>query len=279
MKIVALGTALTVVCCLSFSGAAFAKGSGGGHGSGGHGSGGHASGGHASGGHGASGHASGPSHGSTASHGTAIARGPGSTPAAPAAGPTATTQSGRHPHDGQPVVGTAVPRPSVTSPFAAGPLTYAPLRVLPYSGIGLGFGGLGLYYNPFWLGGYGYGYSRYAYGYGSTWPYPAYGYAPYPFDTLGPMGSLRLRVEPKNAEVYVDGYYAGIVDEFDGYFQHLDLTPGPHHIEIRGPGYEPLIFDVAIRAHHKTEYRGTLLPARPPTVPREKPERWRPASP
>jgi PEGA domain-containing protein len=71
-------------------------------------------------------------------------------------------------------------------------------------------------------------------------------------------GSIRLNVEPRNGDVYVDGYYAGIVDDFDGHFQHLDLTAGPHHIEISAPGYETLVVDVTIQPHHKIEYRGAL---------------------
>jgi hypothetical protein len=72
---------------------------------------------------------------------------------------------------------------------------------------------------------------------------------------------LQLKVEPRDAKVYVDGYYAGIVDDFDGHFQHLRLTPGAHHIKVEGAsGSESLAFDVVIQAHHTTEYRGTLLP-------------------
>jgi hypothetical protein len=44
--------------------------------------------------------------------------------------------------------------------------------------------------------------------------------------------------------VYVDGYYAGIVDDFDGTFQRLTVEPGPHQIEIVVPGAPPFIFDV-----------------------------------
>jgi hypothetical protein len=67
-----------------------------------------------------------------------------------------------------------------------------------------------------------------------------------------------LKVEPENAEVYVDEYYAGIVDDFNGHFQHLTLVPGPHRVEVRAPEYLPRVFDVSIQAHHITEYRGTL---------------------
>ena len=34
----------------------------------------------------------------------------------------------------------------------------------------------------------------------------------------------------------MDGAYAGIVDDYDGVFQRLDLEPGSHEIEIRSPG-------------------------------------------
>ena len=47
--------------------------------------------------------------------------------------------------------------------------------------------------------------------------------------------------------MYVDGSFAGIVADFDGAFHHLMLTAGPHRIEIRAPGYQPIVFDVAIQ--------------------------------
>jgi hypothetical protein len=116
-------------------------------------------------------------------------------------------------------------------------------------------------YDPFWSG-YSYGYrGSYAYGLTGTYPgYSAYGSAPDPFDARGPRGGLRLRIQPKDAEVFVDGYYAGVVDEFDGHFQPLDLVPGPHHVEVYAPGYEPLKFDVNIQPHHTTKYQGRFTP-------------------
>jgi hypothetical protein len=95
-------------------------------------------------------------------------------------------------------------------------------------------------------------------GYYFDYGYPA---APYPFDSFDDSGKLRLHIEPKNAQVYVDGYYAGVVDYFDGHFQHLSLMPSRHHVEIVAPGYQPFTFDVLIKRHHKTTYRGVLLPS------------------
>jgi hypothetical protein len=71
-------------------------------------------------------------------------------------------------------------------------------------------------------------------------------------------GALRLKVKPREAQVFVDGYYVGIVDEFDGVFQRLHLEPGGHRIEIRAAGFEPLTFDVQIRWDDTTTYEGLL---------------------
>jgi hypothetical protein len=100
-------------------------------------------------------------------------------------------------------------------------------------------------YSPYYYSGY-YGYSPYYYGYGRS----AYGYR---------TGSLRLLVEPREARVYVDGYYAGIVDDFDGIFQRLNLSPGRHEIALKLEGfrtyrvrvYVPL--DQTVKIHHRMD--------------------------
>jgi hypothetical protein len=108
------------------------------------------------------------------------------------------------------------------------------------------------YASPYWYGGYypyyGYGYPfafsigfgccgypayGYGFGYGYGYPYPYYGYG-YPYDI---SASLRLQVNPREAEVFVDGYYAGTVDDFDGTFQRLHLGPGEHDLELFMMGF------------------------------------------
>jgi len=71
-------------------------------------------------------------------------------------------------------------------------------------------------------------------------PYPwwgpgAYGY-PY-FPIYDDRAQVRLLVTPKEAAVYVDGYYAGTVDDFDGFAQSLPLSPGGHDIAVYLDGY------------------------------------------
>jgi hypothetical protein len=74
----------------------------------------------------------------------------------------------------------------------------------------------------------------------------------------GPTGGLQLDVQPWRAAVFVDGVYAGRVDDFTGYYKHLELVAGPHQITIVEPGFDPLVFDVAIVPGKTMTYRGTL---------------------
>jgi len=67
------------------------------------------------------------------------------------------------------------------------------------------------------------------------WYPPAYAYqSPYYY---GGGASLRLQVSPHETEVFIDGYFAGTVDDFDGFFQRLNLEPGEHDLELYLPGH------------------------------------------
>jgi hypothetical protein len=108
---------------------------------------------------------------------------------------------------------------------------------------------LGLYFSdPYWYGG----------GYASPYTY-GYGYAGGAYD----VGSIRTLIEPRDAQVFVDGFYVGVVDEFDGIFQRLRLDEGPHRIEIRKDGFQTLRFDVRVTVDHTITLRGEMVPAIP----------------
>jgi hypothetical protein len=98
---------------------------------------------------------------------------------------------------------------------AARPYYYSPFYSPFYGGFYSGF------YNPFFWGPYGHPY-----------PYPYYGRFAYD-DT----GSARLQVTPRNTQVYVDGYFVGIVDDFDGNFQRLNVEAGEHELQLYLEGY------------------------------------------
>jgi hypothetical protein len=82
---------------------------------------------------------------------------------------------------------------------------------------------------------------------------PYYGpYYPYPGPFFGPAGysasAIRTRVKPVETEVYVNGYFAGIVDDFDGVFQRLYLPAGAQTIEFHLHGYRTVEDRVYLRA-------------------------------
>ena len=76
-----------------------------------------------------------------------------------------------------------------------------------------------------------------------------------------PLGGLQLDIDPRRAQVFVDGTYAGLVEEFSGYFHHLELPAGPHDISVVASGYEPLSFQVIVSPGATMTQRATLARA------------------
>lgn len=107
----------------------------------------------------------------------------------------------------------------------------------------------GYFYDPFYDPWFGFGY-QYPY------PYPPYGYGRR-FDN---GASIRVMVTPKEAEVYVDGYYAGIVDDFDGIFQRLRVAPGNHEITLYRDGYRTIRQKMYLAARSESKLRSTMTP-------------------
>jgi hypothetical protein len=94
-------------------------------------------------------------------------------------------------------------------------------------------------------------YSPHRYGYGAT-----YGYSPYyGAGYREPYGGVRIKDASPDAEVFVDGYYVGIVDDFDGILQQLTLEAGAHRIEIRSPNAPALTFEVNVLPGQTITYR------------------------
>lgn len=154
-------------------------------------------------------------------------------------------------------------------------------------GAGGGYG----YYDPYYYGG-GYGYGAYGYGpcgigcsftpyympYGFGMGYGLYsglGWNPYYGDPMDSyyggsggyssglyntrdQGNLKLKVKPRAAKVYVDGYFVGTVDQFDGAFQKLALNGGRHKVEVRADGFETAEFDVLITPSQTITFQGEL---------------------
>jgi hypothetical protein len=165
------------------------------------------------------------------------------------------------PRGNQPATGTAVTR-TTPVPDRNGYVTgryYDPY--LFYGGLGFGFYD---YYSPYyypygaWAGygmtpGYGDPYSNDPYSYGA-------GYGSYSnslYDSRN-QGAIKLKVKPNNAKVYVDGYFVGYVNQFDGAFQKLSLNGGQHKVEVKADGYETSEFDVLVTPDKTVTFAGDL---------------------
>jgi len=101
------------------------------------------------------------------------------------------------------------------------------------------------------------------------YPYP-YGYPPragFRVFADWETANVRIDVSPDDAEVYVDRFYAGVVDDFDGVFQRLTLHAGPHLIEIRRTGYISLAVELDLYPGQTVTYRRTMEPARGDNAP------------
>lgn len=114
------------------------------------------------------------------------------------------------------------------------------------------------------------------YGWGYPGPLPPAYYAP-PF--AGGSGA-RIQVTPRETEVYVDGYRAGIVDDFDGFAQRLRVPPGEHVIELYLDGYRPVTQNILFQPGDTYRLKHVMEPllAGEATPPRPMPRATAPPS-
>jgi len=111
-----------------------------------------------------------------------------------------------------------------------------------------------LWYSPWSPGYYGY------YGYGPAYfQYPIYaGRGRY-----DNSGSVRLQISPRQAEVFVDGYFAGTVDDFDGVFQRLNIEPGDHEVQVYLAGYRSFTQRIYLQPGKSFNIKHAMEPLRP----------------
>ena len=128
------------------------------------------------------------------------------------------------------------------------------------------------YYYPFFWGAYGWWQP-------GPWPPGFYGRG------YQPDSSARLQVTPRETEVYVDGYFVGTVDDFDGFSQRLRVPAGEHLIELYLDGHQLISQSVFFQPGETYRMRHTMQPlasgeASPPKpTPRASPTTQGPADP
>jgi hypothetical protein len=73
-------------------------------------------------------------------------------------------------------------------------------------------------------------------------------------------GEIKLEVTPDRAAVFVDGHFAGTVNQFRGAGRGMLVAPGKHHIKIDLVGYQPFETDVTLLAKQKITVKTNLAP-------------------
>ena len=112
-------------------------------------------------------------------------------------------------------------------------------------------------YDPYYYGGYSAYYSGYS-GYGGR--------------IYRPDSALRLQVTPRETEVFVDGYYAGTVNEYDGIFQRLRLEPGEYEMKLYLPGYQSVMQQVLLQPDKTLRIKHEMIPLGQNDSPEPRPE-------
>ena len=77
--------------------------------------------------------------------------------------------------------------------------------------------------------------------------------------TKDATAELKIAATPSRAAVFVDGQYAGHIDEFDGVGKAMLLTPGQHRLHIALPGYLPFDTTVDVRPQQKLKIQTDLV--------------------
>jgi hypothetical protein len=162
------------------------------------------------------------------------------------------------------------PRPTVAPPPVVYP--FAPLMTPPAGGLTQPAGSLTPQIHDSYRPGRrnrlffpnGSGYAPFGFGYAD--PTAPAGDRPQFAPPAPTTGLLRLLVTPSSAQVFVDSYYVGTVDDLDAQ-RVLQLEAGPHRIEIRAPQYQTLTVDIRVLPLETVTYRGALEPVRPQAAP------------
>lgn len=208
--------------------------------------GGSSGGGHSSGGSSAGAHRSGGSSGGSSGSSVSGHNDSGSSRGASVRTPRTDAQR-RHP---QPGTGTGYRHYRGGRYYGGGYYPYG-RSYYPYDDYYWGYGYFfSPWYYPRYYGGY-YGGGYYGgYGYGSPYYHRAY------YDR---SGSVRVLVEPRETKVYVDDYYAGVADDFDGIFQRLNLTPGRHDLSLQLEGFETLKVKLYVPLDHTIKIKHQMV--------------------
>jgi hypothetical protein len=71
--------------------------------------------------------------------------------------------------------------------------------------------------------------------------------------------TLKLKIKPGRAAVFLDEKYVGHASQFGGRFRSMKISPGKHKIRVELPGYRTFVTEVDLLADQETEVKTELV--------------------
>jgi hypothetical protein len=95
--------------------------------------------------------------------------------------------------------------------------------------------------------------------------------------------TLKLKIKPERAAVFLDGKFVGHAGDFGGAFKSMKISPGKHRVRVELPAYRTFETEVNLLANQESEIKtelkkgsieqNTPLIKKPDDTPQQKPER------
>jgi hypothetical protein len=72
--------------------------------------------------------------------------------------------------------------------------------------------------------------------------------------------TLKLKIKPERAAVFLDGKFVGHAGDFGGAFKSMKIAPGKHRIRVELPGYRVYDTSIDLLPNQESEIKTELVP-------------------
>jgi len=72
--------------------------------------------------------------------------------------------------------------------------------------------------------------------------------------------TLKLKIKPQRAAVFLDGKFVGHAGDFGGAFKSMKIAPGKHRIRVELPGYRVYDTSIDLLPNQESEIKTELVP-------------------
>jgi PEGA domain len=74
------------------------------------------------------------------------------------------------------------------------------------------------------------------------------------------IATLKLKIKPERAAVFLDGKFVGHAGDFGGSFKSMKIAPGKHRIRVELPGYRAYDTSIDLLPNQESEIKTELPP-------------------